>query len=109
MKNEVTQDEISAMVQQFRKVKAREKEIREHARIVVETITATETASTNRTTAGQMADTWKNQKGSKAGKDAGKGWDAGNDNGNRWRNSKDKGKPCTEQTERVEHVSVERQ
>ena len=35
---------------------------------------------------------WKNQKGSKAGKDAGKGWDAGKSNWNSWRNTKGKGK-----------------
>ena len=59
VKHEVTQDEIFAVVQQFRKdkgKKTRAKERRKHAGIVVKAITTAETARmTNRTTAGQMA------------------------------------------------------
>ena len=57
-KNEVTQDEILAMGQQFRKGKGkgkRSKERREHAGTVVKVITTAEIArTTNNTTAGQM-------------------------------------------------------
>ena len=74
------------------KAKARAKERREYAGTVVKVITTAEVAPmTNKTSAGQMVEAWKNQKGSRTDKDAGKGWDACKSNWNSWGDSKGKG------------------
>ena len=75
------------------KEQAKAKERRQHAGTAVKVITAAEIARmTNKTTAGTDGGAWKIQKGSRAGKDAGKGWDASKSSWNRWENSKGKGK-----------------
>ena len=65
--------------------KARVREGREYAGTVVKMITTAEIArKTNKTAPGQMVVRGKDQTGSKAGKDVGKGWDAGKSNWNSW-------------------------
>ena len=78
MKNEITQDETLAMVQQFRKGKGKGKdkgkkggcwncgETDHHSR---------DCPNDRQDNCWTDGEAWKNQKGSKAGKDAGIGWD----------------------------------
>ena len=95
MKNEVTQDEIVAVVQHFRKGKGKGKgkgkkgAYWNHGESDHYSRDCLNDKQDNSWTDGG---TWKNQKGSKAGKYAGKGCDAGKSNWNCRRNSKAEGK-----------------
>ena len=83
MKNEVTEDEIFAMIQQFRKGKGKGKkavcwncgESDHYCR---------DCRNDKQDNSWTDGGAWKIQKGSRAGKDAGKGWDAGKSSRNRW-------------------------
>ena len=93
MKKEVTQEEILAMVRQFRKGPGKGNRKRRAwlncgERDHCSKVCPNDKQDNSCTDGG----TWKNQKGSKAGKDAGKGWDAGRSNWNICTNSKGKGK-----------------